>query len=284
MQDREAQTATVELVHPFEDPISYDTSRLDAQMRDLAARSGAELPELDSLSLASAAAANDRASAAYLLRPLKDWLRRDPPYDILEADKGDVDVPFLLAGAPEVEQIEVEAALTTTKGHGGTLEFKVAGTGPSADAKLTVSSGYSIKPGPGEVLIAVVTLPVLWEKRAFKGDPDKGVWLHIEPSDTRKAPIAVRSVASLPDYLTADWLDIDNTLAGVNPAEVTRSYAVEANLGFSIGFKADAVGLDATLSAKAEHTMTVELTANLPRGHRYRVSWLGAPAGVAVSA
>jgi hypothetical protein len=229
-------------------------------------------------------AGDDRAEASAAPRGLREWVRGPDRYRVLRGGEVMAKVPFLAAAAPDVPEVAVSAALTASSGDGEKMSFKVAGTGPGASAKVTLSSRRSIACGPDESLVAYAVLPLLWELRADPGNDDWN-WVHTEmldPGGRAEIVVALAPVGGSPAAVQRER--VDHSHGGSRPTEVERSLLVEASSEFSFGVKIDAIGLDASLEVQAEQALEVKLAATLPSRRVYDVAWLAGPWGIRVTA
>lgn len=280
---KEIAAATIEIIDPFEQPLRYGAGLLASQLRDLP--NNVSRPPLDVGALDHAAEAGDDASARELLIGVENWLHHEPPFDILDGGSGEVEIPFLAAAAPDVEAATVTATQTSAATTSGEISFKLFGIGPSADAKITISSGYELKCARAEAQIAYVCVPVLWQWRAHPGNHDSGTWVHIEPvkrSSSTPAKIKVALVPNLGHPLVTGRLRIDLLNGGTLPGTPTYSYTVKGGIGFTVGFKAESIGIDASVTVSMEREVEIKLQPELPSRHQYETQWLSGPPGVSV--
>ena len=277
--------ATIEIIDPFEQPLRYGAGLLTSQLSDLP--SNVSRPPLDVAAFDHAAEAGDDATARELLLRVKDWLHHEPPFDILDSGSGEVEIPFLAAAAPDVDGATATASQTTSATVGGEVSFKVFGIGPSADAKITVSSGYTMKCARAEAMVVYVPVPILWQWRAQQGNHDYGTWLHIEPVKRSSSDPAKIKEALVPDLghpLVTGRLQIDLRNSCTLPGTPTYSYTVKGGIGFTVGFKAESIGIESSVTVSMEREVEIKLQPELPSRHQYEIQWLSGPPGVSVIA
>ncbi len=205
------------------------------------------------------------------------------PYEIVAAGQGILEVPFLVASCPAVDDITVTATQTVTDDAGASVSLLVFGTGAKASAKVTVASGYALACAAGESAVAAVRIPVRWEKRARTTNEDDS-YVRVEPTAVAgPQEITCHLVPGLSDPMVTGSTDFDQRQAGSLPFTVDRTETLETGLDFTIGFTNEVMGIVAELTITRSRTVSIQLETALPRGHRYRVSWLGGPPGVAVA-
>ncbi|WP_395657237.1 hypothetical protein [Nocardioides sp.] len=275
-------TAEVEQIDPLEEPAAYGGERLLADLLALGPDEG-HGPEIGP-DLVEALRRDDFAAAAPRLRDLRDWFGKSADrYDVLDSGVVGTDVPALTASAADVPGLELVASQEVSHASGGEVSLKVGGSGVGASAKVTISESLKLTCSPGEVLVASVSLPIRWERRATPGNADDN-WIHTEIGDVSgPLPIRFRRLDVPLEARALSSLVVDNRAGGSKPAEIAKSFALEAGADFTIGLKVDAIGLDASLKVSAEVSTTTTLEATLPVGHRYEVSWLGGPWGMRVA-
>jgi hypothetical protein len=261
------------IIDPIEDPLRYGPGKLAGQMKDLG------MPKGKRQELNRALKSHDFIAIATILRGLGE-----PKFKVLEEGDDILDVPFLILAAPDAPKVSLKATLSTTEVDSGGATFKVAGTGFSADVELSIKQKFEINAGAGEIQKASFKVPVRWEKRSVAGNEDRN-WIHVEPiGRTKRSDIEVTTEKVRPDTRNAPGLEVSMVKAGSQPASVQQSHTLEGGIGFNVGLKNEAIGIEATMTAKTENAMNIDLTANLPSGYIYRISWLDGPPGVDVAA
>jgi len=271
MPGTKLQTAGVKIIDPVGDPQRYGPGLLAGQLKDLG------ISKNQQLRLNKALKDRNYVTVGEILR---DLVGRQPAWDVLEEGEDDVNVPFLVLAAPDEPDVSLEATLSNTEVSGGGATFKISGTGFSADAQVTVTRKYQIEATAGEIKVASFIVPVHWEKRSTKGNEDRN-WIHVEPmKDTTRSVIDVSTEEVRPHTRNAPVVELRLKKAGSGRSSVTQSYTLEGGIGFSVGFKNEAAGIEATMTAKTENAMNVDLKASLPSGYVYRISWLQGPPGV----
>jgi hypothetical protein len=251
-------TVTAELIDPREAPERYGVDRLISEIR-------AEDPSMEI----------DETSAD-LHADLESFWPRPRPYQVLDDGEGVVLVPILIAAAPDIPSIVVEASLKSSGAAGGSFSFTVAGTGPTADLKLTMESSTSIKASSGEIVRAAIDVPVHWERRAPRDTTDYGVHLVAWPV---AGPRVTRvEVVSLDVPAAVERETVYAKRAGAQSVTRSHSLTSEGSVGFKVGFTA--AGIDASLGVTAEFSTAFELEASMPSGHDYAIGWMKGPMGL----
>jgi hypothetical protein len=198
-------------------------------------------------------------------------------FQVLDAGRDVVLVPFLTCRAGPVEGLTASAKRATSAGVGGEFSFKLAGNGLGATAKVTITTSDQLSCASGQMKTAYVHVPVLWEQRAPE-DNDDISWLHLEldPDGTIGREITVRS--DTPPTSVISTVKVTNE-SGAGTYDLAQEHTIEAGMSFTVGFSNDL--LDASLKIFSETSDTVSLTASLPAGV-FKVSWVGGPAGAAI--
>ena len=274
--------ATVTYVDPLETPLDFGVDRFRPSMSD-----GSPMPtvvERQLRELDEAAGARDEVAARSAARDRGHWWGDRERYEVLGSGEGHVDVPALVAASPPGADAEVTTSFSKSDAHGGGLEFKIAGNGLSADAKVTITDTSEITAGNGETQVLFVSLPVAWEARLVTHDGQYEAVRQLVVWPRRvdgPLELAVRVVDKAPVLVIQKSFVVDLRDAGTKPTSFERDVSIEASGGFSLGFKA--FGMDATLSVTRESSLEVKMSAKLPSGSEYQIDWLGAPPGVRVA-
>lgn len=276
----ETGKVTVERIDPFEEPGSYGGAALLNDLTNIQHVSG-DGPVIDQ-DLVNALERGEYDRADQLLDPVRDWLKRRD-YTVLDEGTVPTPVPFLVAQAPDVAGISVEASQETVGSHGGEFSFTVFGNGLGANAKVSVGSTSTLTAKTKEALVYSVVLPIHWERRADPRNEDIN-WIVTEVA--RSSETTIRAGAGeIPDGIRVlDSIVFDNTNGGAEPFTLGKSYAVEVGSDFTVGLKVDTLGIDTSLKISTTESSTTTLAASLPSGHVYEISWLGGPWGARVTA
>lgn len=275
--------ARIEIIEPLDRPSDYggDELLVDLLNRRHATGSG---PRIDD-ELAEALRQGDQQRIDFSLPELRDWFKRQgPDYRVLDEGESEATIPFLFAGAPNVEGAKVTASQEASSATGGELSFKVAGNGLGASAKVTVTSGTTLTSKSGEGQTASVVLPIAWQLRARPSNEDDN-WLHTEVASTSdSSEITVGTAPTPVGAKKIHQMKVDTTSGGSEPTEISRAFAVDTSGDFSVGLKIGAIGLDTTLKVSASQSFTTKLVAALPSHMTYEIAWLGGPWGISVVA
>lgn len=214
----------------------------------------------------------DRLGVSDLIRR---W-RSQPPHDVLETGSSEVLVPFLTCGAAEVAGAAVTATHTGVRGAAAELSFTIAGTGPGATGKLSLTTTEKLTCAAGNGATAFVHVPIYWERRSPRHNADIS-WLHVEPLTTALNDEEISVLAIDAGAITVSSTRVNNSGSQAQ-LQIERSHSVDRGLSFAVGLSNDLI--EASVTVTAESSDTVSMSATLPGGRDYAVRWMGGPPGV----
>jgi hypothetical protein len=272
--------ANIELIDPLDQPAAYGGPELLTDLMNVSRVEGSG-PVLDP-ALSRALRQGDYAEVEDLLPDVRKWFRDKDRYKVLDDGHEVVKVPTLAVAAPDVADVEVTASEELSSGVGRELSFKIAGNGLGASAKLTASSGQTLTCTRNESLIAYYLVPIRWELRSQPDNEDNN-WVHTEIAGHLESCELVVEGWQAPGRATVLQQTLINNSAGSSkPLQVSKGLVIDVGADFTLGFKIDAIGLDASVKIVAEESFETKLTAALPKGHAYSVAWMSGPWGVVV--